>query len=73
MKIMAFNSSPNMAQGNTATLLQAFLKGMKQGGAQAETFYTPISCGRSIVGKTVVSCYKSYNYTVLMYNMYIPI
>jgi multimeric flavodoxin WrbA len=40
MKVLAFNSSPNMEKGNTALILNPFLKGMKEAGADTEVFYT---------------------------------
>jgi multimeric flavodoxin WrbA len=40
MKVLAFNSSPNMENGNTALILNPFLKGMKEAGAETEVFYT---------------------------------
>lgn len=40
MKVLAFNSSPNMDKGNTALILNSFLKGMKEAGADVELFYT---------------------------------
>ena len=40
MKVLAFNSSPNMENGNTALILNPFLKGMKEAGAEIDLFYT---------------------------------
>jgi multimeric flavodoxin WrbA len=40
MKVLAFNSSPNMQNSNTALILNPFLKGMKQAGAEVDLFYT---------------------------------
>jgi multimeric flavodoxin WrbA len=40
MKVLAFNSSPNMENGNTALILNPFLKGMKESGAEIDLFYT---------------------------------
>ncbi len=40
MNVLAFNSSPNMGNGNTALILNPFLEGMKKAGAQVETIYT---------------------------------
>jgi multimeric flavodoxin WrbA len=40
MKVLAFNSSPNMDKGNTALILDPFLKGMREAGADVELFYT---------------------------------
>ncbi len=39
MKVLAFNSSPNTENGNTALILNPFLKGMKEAGAEIELFY----------------------------------
>ena len=40
MKIVAINSSPRMGEGNTAMILNPFLDGMKEAGAEVELFYT---------------------------------
>ena len=40
MNVLAFNSSPIMGEGNTAKVLNPFLEGMKDAGAQVELFYT---------------------------------
>jgi len=40
MKVLAINSSPNMGRGITALILEPFLDGMKEGGAEVELFYT---------------------------------
>jgi len=40
MKVVAINSSPLMARGNTAAILTPFLEGMKEAGAEVELFYT---------------------------------
>ena len=40
MEILAINSSPNMGEGNTALILNPFLEGMKEAGAEVELFYT---------------------------------
>ena len=40
MNVLAFNSSPLMGEGNTAKILNPFLEGMKEAGAQVELFYT---------------------------------
>ncbi len=39
MKVLAFNSSPNMAKGGTALILAPFLAGLKKAGAEVELFY----------------------------------
>jgi multimeric flavodoxin WrbA len=39
MKVVAINSSPKMDKGNTALVLDPFLEGMKEAGAEVELFY----------------------------------
>lgn len=40
MKVLAFNCSPRMDNGNTALILNPFLEGMKEVGAEVELFHT---------------------------------
>lgn len=40
MKVLAFNCSPKMDKGITALILNPFLEGMKEAGADVELFYT---------------------------------
>ena len=40
MKVIAINSSPNMDKGNTAAILNPFLDGMKEAGAEVELYFT---------------------------------
>jgi len=40
MRVIAINSSPNMDKGNTALILNPFLEGLKDAGAEVELFYT---------------------------------
>jgi len=40
MKVLAFNSSPSMDRGNTALILNPFLKGMREAGADVDLFHT---------------------------------
>ncbi len=40
MKVLAINSSPKMDEGNTALILNPFLEGMREAGADVELFNT---------------------------------
>ena len=40
MRVLAINASPNMDKGNTALILNPFLEGMREKGAEVELFYT---------------------------------
>ena len=40
MKVLVINSSPRKDKGNTALILNPFLEGMKQAGADVELYYT---------------------------------
>jgi multimeric flavodoxin WrbA len=40
MKVIAINGSPKMEEGNTARILNPFLDGMKEAGAEIDLFYT---------------------------------
>lgn len=40
MKVMAINGSPRMNKGNTNLILNPFLKGIREAGADVELFYT---------------------------------
>lgn len=40
MKVLAINSSPNMDKGNTALILNPFLDGMREAGAEVKLLYT---------------------------------
>jgi multimeric flavodoxin WrbA len=40
MKVLAINSSPNKDKGNTALILEPFLEGMREEGAEVEIYYT---------------------------------
>ena len=40
MKVLAINGSPHMDNGNTAMILDPFLEGMKEAGADVDLHYT---------------------------------
>ena len=40
MKVLAIKASPHMDRGNTALILDPFLKGMREAGAEVELLYT---------------------------------
>ncbi|SFM72394.1 flavodoxin family protein [Methanolobus profundi] len=40
MKVLAINSSPSMEKGNTAMILDPFIEGMEEAGADVDLFYT---------------------------------
>ncbi|MCJ7445124.1 MAG: flavodoxin family protein [Methanotrichaceae archaeon] len=40
MKVLAINGSPHMDEGNTAMILNPFLEGMREAGADVDLFYT---------------------------------
>jgi multimeric flavodoxin WrbA len=40
MNVLAINGSPHMDDGNTAMILNPFLDGMKEAGANVELIYT---------------------------------
>jgi multimeric flavodoxin WrbA len=40
VRALAINSSPQMDKGNTAIILNPFLEGMRDAGADVELFYT---------------------------------
>jgi multimeric flavodoxin WrbA len=40
MNVLAFNASPMMDKGNTALILDPFLEGMREAGAEVELYYT---------------------------------
>ncbi len=61
MKVIAINGSPHMDEGNTAMILNPFLDGMREAGADVEQFYTrklkiepchgDLSCWLKVPGK----------------------
>jgi len=52
MKVVAINSSPRMEKGNTALILNPFIEGMEEVGAEVELFYT-----RKLVVKPCLGCF----------------
>lgn len=55
MKVVAFNSSPNMARGGTALILAPFLEGMEEAGAEVELFYL-----RKLEVKPCTGCFSCW-------------
>lgn len=55
MKALAFNSSPMMGKGNTALILNPFLDGMKEAGAEVELFYN-----KKLKVKPCQACYNCW-------------
>ncbi|HDS30334.1 MAG TPA: flavodoxin family protein [Firmicutes bacterium] len=53
MKVVAFNSSPNRGKGNTQLILQPFIDGMKEAGAEVELFY--------VMDLNIKPCQGEYN------------
>jgi len=64
MRVIAINISPKMDKGNTALILNPFLEGMKEAGAEVELFYTkklninPCQGEYSCSIKTPGKCYQ---------------
>ena len=64
LKVLAINSSPHMEKGNTALILNPFLEGIREAGAEVDLFYTwklkinPCSGGLNCWFKTPGECYQ---------------
>ena len=64
MMVTVINSSPNKDKGNTAVILDPFLEGIKEGGAEVEIYYTndldiqpckgEVSCWMKTPGKCIL-------------------
>jgi len=71
MKILAINSSPKMDKSNTALILNPFLEGMKEAGAEVELFYTrklninPCTGEFNCWLKTPGKCYQNDDMNIL--------
>jgi len=71
MKVLAFNSSPHKDKGNTALILNPFLDGMREAGAEVELFYTsdlkinPCHGDFSCWTKTPGRCYQKDDMNML--------
>jgi multimeric flavodoxin WrbA len=71
MKVLAINSSPRMDKGNTALILNPFLEGMKEAGAEVELFYTrklninPCTGEFNCWLKTPGKCYQNDDMNIL--------
>jgi multimeric flavodoxin WrbA len=72
MKVLAINSIPSMEKGNTALILNPFLKGMKEAGAEVELFYTknlkinPCQAEYSCIFRTPGECFQK-DYMQMLY------
>jgi multimeric flavodoxin WrbA len=55
MKVTAFNSSPNLDKGGTGLLLNLFLEGMREGGADTEVLYL-----HQMVIKPCIGCFRCW-------------
>ncbi len=56
MKILAFNGSPKMDKGNTALILNPFIQGIREAGADVDLFYTNLLDIRPCRGE--LSCWQ---------------
>lgn len=71
MKVLAINSSPRMDKGNTALILNPFLEGMREAGAEVELFYTkklkinPCTGEFNCWLKTPGKCYQNDDMNIL--------
>jgi len=71
MKVLAINSSPKMDKSNTALILDPFLEGMKEAGAEVELFYTrklninPCTGEFNCWLKTPGKCYQNDDMNIL--------
>ncbi len=71
MKVLVINGSPRMEKGNTALVLDPFLEGMREAGADVELFYTSKLKISSCVGdficwnKTPGKCFIQDNMQML--------
>ncbi len=55
MKAIAFNSSPRMSKSNTSLILNPFIDGMKEAGAEVELIYT-----RKLNIKACIGCFNCW-------------
>ncbi len=58
MKVVAINGSPHRGKGNTALILDPFLQGLGDGGAEVELFYT-----RDLDIKPCLGCFGCWTKT----------
>jgi len=58
MKVLAINASPHRDKGNTALILNPFLEGMKEQGAEVEVLYT-----KTMEIKPCLGCLKCWTKT----------
>ncbi|MCX5998218.1 MAG: flavodoxin family protein [Chloroflexi bacterium] len=73
MKVLALNGSPKMEKSNTSLILEPFLDGMREAGAEVEIFYTkklhvsPCQGDRSCSSRTPGECIQKDDDMAMLY------